>query len=60
MVLAVVTAVQAFMLHSRGWRIAMGSLPEYLATIGTFATAVGAIVAVGTTHGDRKVEPRTC
>jgi hypothetical protein len=37
-VLVVVVCVQAAMLHSKGWRISMGSFPEYLAAVGSFAT----------------------
>ncbi len=29
---------QAWMLHSKGWRMAMGSFPEYLAALGSLAT----------------------
>ena len=36
--LVVVVCVQAAMLHSKGWRISMGSFPEYLAAVGSFAT----------------------
>lgn len=42
-VLGIVAAVQAVMLHARGWRIAWGTLPEWLAAGGGLAT-VGALV----------------
>jgi hypothetical protein len=38
LVLLVVVAFQAWMLHSEGWRPALGSFPEYLAALGSFAT----------------------
>ncbi|WP_133054444.1 hypothetical protein [Mycolicibacter algericus] len=43
LMLGVVVAVQAAMLHARGWRIALGSVPEWLAAFGTFA-AFGALL----------------
>jgi hypothetical protein len=33
-----VVCFQAAMLHSRGWRMVMGSFPEYLAAVGSLAT----------------------
>lgn len=42
--LALIVAVQAWALHSRGWRLALGTVPEAVAAIGT----VGALlVALG-------------
>ncbi|OBI53588.1 hypothetical protein [Mycobacterium sp. E787] len=38
LVLLVVVGVQAVMLYSENWRPAFGSLPEYLAALGSFAT----------------------
>jgi hypothetical protein len=46
--LGVVVGVQAAMLHAEGWRISIGSLPEYVAATGIVATAVSAVVAVRT------------
>lgn len=41
-VLGVVVVVQAAMLHARGWRIAWGTMPDWLAALGGLAT-VGAL-----------------
>ena len=41
--LGVVVVVQATMLHTQGWRIALGTLPEWLSAVGGIAT-VGALV----------------
>lgn len=38
LVLVAVICVQAAMLHSRGWRMSLGTLPEYLAAVGSLAT----------------------
>jgi uncharacterized membrane protein len=38
LVLLVVVAFQTWMLYCEGWRMALGSFPEYLAALGSFAT----------------------
>lgn len=43
LVLGVVVAVQAAMLHSQGWRVAWGTMPDWLSAFGGLAT-VGALV----------------
>jgi hypothetical protein len=48
LMLLVVTGFQAAMLHARGWRIALGTVPEWLAGFGTGFTAIAALAAYRT------------
>jgi hypothetical protein len=43
--LGVVVLVQAVMLHARGWRIALGTLPEWFSAFGTIAAIAAVLVA---------------
>lgn len=44
--LAVVVAFQAAMLHTRGWRVPLGTMPEWLSGVGALATFGAVWVAV--------------
>jgi hypothetical protein len=46
-ILLAVVSVQAVMLHSRGWRLVMGSLPEWVSAGGTVIAAFGVLAAFG-------------
>jgi hypothetical protein len=46
--LLLVVGCQAAMLHARGWRIALGTVPEWLAGFGTGFTAIAALAAYRT------------
>ncbi len=46
--LIVVVTVQAVMLYSRGWRLVMGSVPEWVSAGGTAIAAFGVLAAFGT------------
>jgi hypothetical protein len=44
-VLGVLAVAQAIELHAQGWRIAMGTIPEWMAGFGTIFTAIAAVAA---------------
>jgi hypothetical protein len=46
-VLLGVVCVQAWMLHSRGWRIALGTVPEWASAAFTGIAAIGVLAAFG-------------
>jgi hypothetical protein len=48
LVLFGVVCVQAWMLHSRGWRIALGTVPEWGSAAFTGIAAIGVLAAFGT------------
>lgn len=48
LVLLVVVGCQAEMLYARGWRLSLGSVPEWLAGFGTGFTAIAALAAYRT------------
>jgi hypothetical protein len=48
LVLFVVVLAQAEMLYTKGWRLALGTVPEWMAGFGTVFTAIAALAAFGT------------
>ena len=54
LVLLVVVGFQAWMLHSRAWLIALGTLPEWVAAVGTGIAAFGVLAAFGTLRIGRR------
>ncbi|MCV7402689.1 hypothetical protein H7K24_21355 [Mycobacterium fragae] len=52
--LLVIVCLQAAMLHSKGWRILMGSLPEYLAAFGSLSTLGVLALAVDEWRRDQR------
>jgi hypothetical protein len=48
LVLFVVVLAQAEMLYTEGWRLALGTVPEWMAGFGTVFTAIAALAAFGT------------
>jgi hypothetical protein len=48
LVLFVVVLAQAEMLYTDGWRLALGTVPEWMAGFGTLFTALAALAAFGT------------
>jgi hypothetical protein len=46
-VFLVVVCFQAWMLHSRGWRIALGTMPEWVSAAFTGIAAIGVLAAFG-------------
>ncbi|MGB7872197.1 MAG: hypothetical protein WBM01_28690 [Mycobacterium sp.] len=57
-VLGVVVVVQAVMLRARGWRIAWGSLPDWLVAGGGLATVGALVVALLVYRRDVNIERR--
>ena len=48
LVLSAVVLAQAEMLYTEGWRLALGTVPEWMAGFGTVFTAIAALAAFGT------------
>lgn len=58
LMLGFVVVVQAMMLHAQGWRIAMGTMPDWLAAAGGLATVGTLVVALLVYRRNTKTDRR--